>query len=279
MKNKGGLYNSIVNGAFRLSNFLVGILLVILITASVSLIFIRGIPDFKTSLQSAEIIFAIKLSIYTSLISTFLCILTAVPVAYYLARVKSRFSFIINTVLDIPLALPPIVSGVALLLLFGTTQFGQNLASIGLQFVFTVKGIILAQYFVNVPYMVKVIYTAFSSVSTRMEFVARSLGYNQLETFIKITLPLAKHGIMAAVIITWAKALGEFGAALMLAGATRLKTETLPLSLFLNMSTGELSLAMAAAAILIVISVASLLVFEALGSRATILDRGKDGVW
>lgn len=279
MKNKGSFYNSIVNGAFRLGNFLVGILLVILITASVSLIFIRGIPDFKTSLQSAEIIFAIKLSIYTSLISTFLCILTAVPVAYYLARVKSRFSFIINTVLDIPLALPPIVSGVALLLLFGTTQFGHNLASIGLQFVFTVKGIILAQYFVNVPYMVKVIYTAFSSVSTRMEFVARSLGYNQLETFIKITLPLAKHGIMAAVIITWAKALGEFGAALMLAGATRLKTETLPLSLFLNMSTGELSLAMAAATILIVISVASLLVFEALGSGATILDRGKDGVW
>lgn len=279
MKNKGSFYNSIVNGAFRLGNFLVGILLVILITASVSLIFIRGIPDFKTSLQSAEIIFAIKLSIYTSLISTFLCILTAVPVAYYLARVKSRFSFIINTVFDIPLALPPIVSGVALLLLFGTTQFGHNLASIGLQFVFTVKGIILAQYFVNVPYMVKVIYTAFSSVSTRMEFVARSLGYNQLETFIKITLPLAKHGIMAAVIITWAKALGEFGAALMLAGATRLKTETLPLSLFLNMSTGELSLAMAAATILIVISVASLLVFEALGSGATILDRGKDGVW
>jgi len=127
--------------------------------------------------------------------------------------------------------------------------------------------------------MVKVIYTAFSSVSTRMEFVARSLGYNQLETFVKITLPLAKGGIMAAVIITWAKALGEFGAALMLAGATRLKTETLPLSLFLNMSTGELSLAMAAATILIVISVASLLVFEGLGSGTTVLDRGKDGVW
>jgi len=279
MKNKGGFYNSIVNSAFRLSNFLVGILLVILITASVSLIFIRGIPDFKTSLQSAEIIFAIKLSLYTSLISTFLCIVTAIPVAYYLARVKSRFAFIINTVLDVPLALPPIVSGVALLLLFGTTEFGRHLASIGLQFVFTVKGIILAQYFVNVPYMVKVIYTAFSSVSTRMEFVARSLGYNQLETFVKITLPLAKGGIMAAVIITWAKDLGEFGAALMLAGATRLKTETLPLSLFLNMSTGELSLAMAAATILIVISVASLLVFEGLGSGTTVLDRGKDGVW
>ncbi|MGB4302953.1 MAG: ABC transporter permease [Syntrophomonadaceae bacterium] len=258
---------------------MVGIFLVFFITASISLILIRGIPDFRASLQSAEIMFAIKLSLYTSLISTFLCIVTAIPVAYYLARVKSRLSFIINTVLDVPLALPPIVSGVALLLLFGTTQFGRNLASMGLQFVFTVKGIILAQYFVNVPYMVKVIYTAFSSVSTRMEFVARSLGYNQLETFVKITLPLAKSGIMAAIIITWAKALGEFGAVLMLAGATRLKTETLPLSLYLNMSTGELGLAMAAATILIVISVASLLVFEALGSRTKIIDRGKDGVW
>ena len=279
MMSKGGFYNSVVNGAFRFSNFLVGIFLVFFITASISLILIRGIPDFRASLQSAEIMFAIKLSLYTSLISTFLCIVTAIPVAYYLARVKSRLSFIINTVLDVPLALPPIVSGVALLLLFGTTQFGRNLSSMGLQFVFTVKGIILAQYFVNVPYMVKVIYTAFSSVSTRMEFVARSLGYNQLETFVKITLPLAKSGIMAAIIITWAKALGEFGAVLMLAGATRLKTETLPLSLYLNMSTGELGLAMAAATILIVISVASLLVFEALGSRTKIIDRGKDGVW
>jgi molybdate transport system permease protein len=279
MTSKDSFYNSAVNGAFRFGNFFMGILLVILITASISLVIIRGVPDLKTSLQSAEIIFAIKLSIYTSIISTFLCILMAIPIAYYLARVKSRLSFIINTVLDVPLALPPIVSGVALLLLFGTTQFGRNLASMGLQFVFTVKGIILAQYFVNVPYMVKVIYTAFSSVSTRMEFVARSLGYNQLETFVKITLPLAKSGIMAAIIITWAKALGEFGAVLMLAGATRLKTETLPLSLYLNMSTGELGLAMAAATILIVISVASLLVFEALGSRTKIIDRGKDGVW
>ncbi|MGI5887130.1 MAG: ABC transporter permease [Syntrophomonadaceae bacterium] len=279
MMSKGGFYNSVVNGAFRFGNFFMGILLVILITASISLVIIRGVPDLKTSLQSAEIIFAIKLSIYTSIISTFLCILMAIPIGYYLARVNSRFSFIINTVLDIPLALPPIVSGVALLLLFGTTQFGHNLAHMGLEFVFTVKGIILAQFFVNVPYMIKVVYTAFSSVSTRMEFVARSLGYNQLETFVKITLPLAKNGIMAAIIITWAKALGEFGAALMLAGATRLKTETLPLSLFLNMSTGELSLAMAAATILIVISVVSLLVFEALGSGATVLDRGKDGVW
>ncbi len=279
MTSKDSFYNSAVNGAFRFGNFFMGILLVILITASISLVIIRGVPDFKTSLQSAEIIFAIKLSIYTSIISTFLCILMAIPIGYYLARVNSRFSFLINTVLDIPLALPPIVSGVALLLLFGTTQFGHNLARMGLEFVFTVKGIILAQFFVNVPYMIKVVYTAFSSVSTRMEFVARSLGYNQLETFVKITLPLAKNGIMAAIIITWAKALGEFGSALMLAGATRLKTETLPLSLFLNMSTGELSLAMAAATILIVISVVSLLVFEALGSGATVLDRGKDGVW
>lgn len=265
---------------FQGSNFLFGMILVILIVVSVSLVIIRGIPQFWISLHSPEILFAIKLSLYTSLLSTLFCTIISIPVAYYLARIKSTYTLLVNTVLDIPLALPPIVSGVALLLLFGTTEFGRTASHIGLNFVFTVQGIILAQVFVNISYMIKVIYTSFISVSPRMEFVARGLGYNQLETFVRITLPLAKQGILAAIIITWAKALGEFGAALMLAGATRMKTETLPLSLFLNMSTGELELAMAAATILIVISVLSLLIFEFLGSGNVAVDRaGRDGGW
>ncbi|MDD4754026.1 MAG: ABC transporter permease [Desulfitobacteriaceae bacterium] len=268
----------ILNSLFQGTNFLFGLALVVLIVVSVSLVIIRGIPQFGVSIHSPEILFAIKLSLYTSLLSTLFCTIISIPVAYYLARIKSNYTLLVNTVLDIPLALPPIVSGVALLLLFGTTEFGRTLSHMGLEFVFTVQGIILAQVFVNISYMIKIIYTSFISVSPRMEFVARGLGYNQLETFVKITLPLARQGILAAIIITWAKALGEFGAALMLAGATRLKTETLPLSLFLNMSTGELELAMAAATILIVISVLSLLVFEFLGSEGIVLDRtGRNG--
>jgi len=172
-----------------------------------------------------------------------------------------------NTILDIPLALPPVVSGVSLLLLFGTTEFGKTLALHGLKFVFTTWGIVLAQFFVNVPYMIRVLKSTIADINPRFEFVGRILGCSQLQAFFKITLPLAKNGLIAGIVITWARALGEFGAALMLAGATRMKTETLPVSLFLNMSTGDLKLAMAAATILIIVSVVSLFIFELLGGE------------
>ncbi len=104
-------------------------------------------------------------------------------------------------------------------------------------------------------------------INPKLEFVSRTLGYNQIKTFFKVTLPLAKNGLIAGIVITWARAIGEFGAALMLAGSTRMKTETLPISLFLNMSTGDLELGLAAATIIILISIFSLLIFEILGNR------------
>jgi len=174
------------------------------------------------------------------------------------------------------MALPPIVSGVALLLLFGTTSFGNFLADNGLKFVFTIKGIILAQFFVNIPYILRILKSTFKDIDPRLEFVSRTLGYNSLQTFFKVTLPLAKNGLIAGLVITWARALGEFGAALMLAGATRMRTETLPISLFLNMSSGDLKLGLAAATMIIFISLVSLLIFEFMGVNNFIISRKKD---
>jgi len=228
-------------------------------------ILLRGFPNLRESLMIKEIQFSIKLSLYTSVISTFFCIIFSVPISYGLARFDFKGKYIINTIMDIPMALPPIVSGVALLLLFGNTAFGHKLAEHGLKFIFTVKGIILAQFFVNVPYIIRIMKSTFKDIDPKLEFVSRTLGYNRLKTFFKVTLPLAKNGLIAGIVITWARALGEFGAALMLAGATRMKTETLPISLFLNMSCGDLKLGLAVATILIAISVVSLLVFELLG--------------
>lgn len=237
------------------------------ILAAISLVVLRGIPELGTSIATREIQFAIKLSLATSIFSTLLCIILAIPAAYGLARLNFPGKRLINTVLNIPIALPPIVSGVALLLLFGTTAFGHELASRGLKFVFTPLGIVIAQFFVNVPYMVTVLRSAINDIDPRLEFVARTLGCNRLQSFLRVTLPLAQNGLIAAAVITWARALGEFGAVLMLCGATRLKTEILPISLFLNMSTGDLDLALAAASILIIISIISLFVFELLGGH------------
>jgi molybdate transport system permease protein len=229
-----------------------------------------SVDAFIHSLMTNEIQFAIKLSIVTSLISTMLCILVSIPVAYAIARYDFWGKSLANTILDIPLALPPLVAGVGLLILFGTTSFGQMLEDIGLKFVFTPIGVIIAQFFVNVPYMFRILRGTFQGINPRYEHVAKTLGCSDWQTFWRVTLPMSKNGLLAGSVITWSKGIGEFGAALMLAGATRMKTETLPISLYLNMSSGELNLAIASATILIVISLVSLFVFEKFGGFARV---------
>ena len=214
------------------------------------------------SLLSKEIQFAIRLSLITSVISTILCIIVSIPVAYALARYKFFGKSLVNTLIDVPLALPPLVAGVGLLLLFGTTSFGKSLAKAGIVFVFTPLGIIVAQFFVNIVFMLRILRSTFEGINPRYEYVAQTLGSTPFQAFWRVTLPMSKNGLLAGSIITWSKAIGEFGAALMVAGATRLKTETLPISLYLNMSCGELNLAIAAATILITISLVSLFIFE-----------------
>ena len=217
-----------------------------------------------TSILSEEIQFAIRLSLTTAVVSTILCIAISIPSAYALARYNFFGKSLVNTILDVPLALPPLVAGVGLLI-FGMTSFGRGLAEVGLDFVFTPLGIVIAQFFVNVPFMFRILRGAFQSINPRYEHVAETLGCTEAQAFWRVTLPMSKNGLLAGSIITWSKGIGEFGAALMVAGATRMKTETLPISLYLNMSCGELNLAIATATILIIISLISLFVFERYG--------------
>jgi molybdate transport system permease protein len=210
------------------------------------------------SLASPEIRFAVLLSLATSLASTAVCIALAVPIAYALDRYRFAGKRVATLVLTLPLALPPLVAGIALLLFFGTTPWGKALEQAGLAVVFTPLGIVVAEVFVNLPYLVRILRSAFAGVNPRFENVAKTLGCTDAGAFLQVTLPLARPALVAGGIITWSKAMGEFGAVLMLAGATPMRTETLPIALFLNISTGDLNLAVAAATILIVISLATL---------------------
>lgn len=225
----------------------------------------KGMGSILDSLESEEILFAIRLSLLTSATSTLICLFFALPVAYCLERYKFIGRKLIKVVLNIPISLPPLVSGVALLLFFANTSFGAKLSEIGLNFIFSVNGIILAQFFIITPYMIRVLESTFRDINPRLEFVARTLGCSQWQSFYRVTLPLAKNGIIGGLVISWSRAIGEFGCALMVAGATRMVTETLPIALFLNMSIGNLETAMAAAAFLIIISIISLIIFEILG--------------
>jgi len=239
------------------------IILFFIISATILGLFLYSpLPVLAQSLTNPEIQFAIGLSLVTSVISTIICIAVAIPVAYALARYQFPGKWIATLVLTVPLTLPPLVAGIALLLFFGTTPWGRALDQAGFVVIFTPLGIIVAEVFVNIPYMIRILRSAFSTINPRYEHVAKTLGCTETGAFFQVTLPMARHGLLAGTVITWSKAIGEFGAVPMLAGATTMRTETLPIALYLNISGGNLDLAVAAATILILISLAALCAVE-----------------
>lgn len=223
--------------------------------------FISPESIFQT-LHSPEIGYAITLSLITSVISTSLCAVVAIPTGYILSRGGIPGQRPLVMLLMLPLSLPPLVAGVALLLFFARTPIGTGLEDIGITVVYTQLGIIIAQWFVNLPYLIRVMRSSFAMISPRYEHIARTLGCTDFQAFWHITLPMTRAGLISGLVITWSKAMGEFGAVLMLAGATRMHTETLPIALYLNMATGDLDIAITTACILLGIAAVTMFFFE-----------------
>ena len=240
------------------------ILVVVFSLTPIVLLLKMGIASLNSAIQNEEIISSIILSFKTSLWSTIICTVFSLPASYGLSRYEFPLKKLVLLIIYLPMSLPHLASGIALLLFFSQTAMGKLMSSMGLDFIFTVKGIIAAQVFVNMPYMLKILKNAFDEMNVKMEFVAKTLGCNTIETLYHVTLPTCRKDLISSVVITWSRSLGEFGAVLMLAGATRFKTETLPVAIFLNMSTGDLDLAVSAASILIFISILSHIIFEKL---------------
>lgn len=254
----------------RFSLALTGILFLFISVILIGLVAYPGLPVLVADLANPEIRFAILLSLATAVISTAICIAVAIPAAWALSRCSFMGKKGVELVLTTPLTLPPLVAGIALLIFFGTTPWGRALDAAGFGVVFTPAGIIVAQVFVNLPYMIRILRSAFSAVNPRYEYIAKTLGCTETGAFLQVTLPMARHGLLAGTAITWSKAMGEFGAVLMLAGATTMRTETLPIALYLNISGGDINLAVAAASILIVISLLALCVVEYLDRDAAV---------
>jgi len=168
---------------------------------------------------------------------------------------------------DLPVAFPELVLGLCLLLLFGKTPLGKALSSLGLEFVFTVKGVVVAQFFTALPYAIRIMKSTFDYINPRMEFVSRSLGYGQVETFLKVSLPLAGNGILAAAVISFARCIGTFGTVLILAGGSYMKTETLPVALYLNISYGNMGMALTSGLMLVAVSFVAIFIFEKTEAR------------
>ncbi|SFW59456.1 ABC transporter permease [Cellulophaga fucicola] len=217
------------------------------------------------ALASTEIQYAIKLSLISSTITMLLSVVVAIPIGYFMARFNFRFKKIIDAIIDIPIILPPLVVGLSLLLLFQTV-LGQFIES-HLRVTYTVYGVVLAQFMVACAFAVRTMYVTFSQINNRQEQVALTLGCNEKQSFFYILLPQAKSGILTAASLAWARALGEFGPILIFAGATRMRTEVLPTTVFLEMSVGNIEAAVAVSLIMIASGFLVLLVVRLYGTK------------
>ncbi len=235
------------------------VLTAFLFLSIVSLFLFPKVPAIVECLKSKEIIYSIKLSVLTSAISTFLVMSTAIPVAYSLARYAFPGKSLVKSVIDLPIAFPELVLGLCLLIFLG------NYLKAGI--VFTKPAIVVAQYFTAFPYAARILYSTFENIDERLEFASRSLGYGEFETFAKVTIPMAREGIFASSIISFSRCMGTFGAVLVLAGGMYMNTETLPITLYLNLSYGNLNMAVTSGIVLIILSFVAIFVFEVLDSR------------
>lgn len=207
-------------------------------------------PDLAAAVTSDETRFAVLMSLRTSIAALILSLAIGIPAAYVMARRPLPGKAVIDTLLDIPLIMPPLVAGVGLLMLLSRSMLGGPLARMGLDLLFSPSGAVAAQTFIAVPVVIRSVRAAFDAVGPGYGQAAATLGASPAVCFFWIDLPLATRGILAGAVLAWARALGEFGATLMVAGATRFKTETLPMAIYLNIATGDIEAALACALVL-----------------------------
>ncbi len=199
-----------------------------------------------------EVIDALVLSLVTTSASLVLSVGLGLPLAYVLARRSFRGQTIVETLVDLPIVLPPSVAGLALLLAFGRRGLlGEPLSMLGLTIPFTTAAVILAQTFVSAPFFIRSARTGFATVDRDLEDAARVDGGSERQVFRAITIPLAATALAAGLVLTWARALGEFGATIMFAGNVAGRTQTLPLLVYGEFQGGELDAAIAAATMLV----------------------------
>ncbi len=145
------------------------------------------------------------------------------------------------------------------------------MAKLGISIVFSPLGVIIAQWFVATPFAIKSFIQAFNSIDQRMEKVARTLGFSPAKVFVKVTIPLAKNGLIGGIMMAWARSIGEFGATAMLAGITRMKTETLSVAVFLNMSIGDIKFAIATSIVMLFMALVILVVLKTIMRNEVVL--------
>ncbi|MEZ4523607.1 MAG: ABC transporter permease [Thermomicrobiales bacterium] len=240
-------------------------------------IFLRGFEDGQLvrPLGDPVVQEALTLSLITTAVSLVVSVLFGTPTAYLLARHRFRGRSVILTLIDLPMVLPPAVAGIALLIAFGRRGvLGPTLSDLfGIELPFTMAAVVMAQTFVAMPLYVRSARAGFETIDDEHLQIAATMGLSRFTIFRVITLPLTLPALLSGAVLTWARALGEFGATIMFAGNFIGRTQTMPLAIYQSLEGGDLSTAIALSGILIVVSFTVLVIFQVLTRSASSMVR------
>jgi len=207
---------------------------------------------------------ALRLSLVTSTLTLVIALLLGIPLAYLLARTRFPGKQLVDTLVDLPMVLPPTVAGVALLVAFGRRGvFGSLLDGLGIELAFTTSAVVLAQLFVSAPFLVRSLKAGFQAVDPTYEQVSATLGVSPLRTFWRITLRLSRPAVIGGAVLCWVRALSELGATLIFAGNFEGRTQTMPLAIISAFESSEgLTGAMALSVILVAVAFVLLVILR-----------------
>ncbi|MBN2467429.1 MAG: ABC transporter permease [Deltaproteobacteria bacterium] len=214
-----------------------------------------------TLVRTPAVSHAIMVSVISATIATVLALFFSVPASYFLSRNEFFGKVFIDALLDIPVFVSPVALGALLLVLF-SSPVGIRVQGFLFPVVFALPGIIVAQFTVVTGLSIRLLKATFDQIPSRYEEVARTLGCSPFQSFCKVTLPLSKNGILAAGIIAWARAIGEFGATITLVGAAEMKTETIPTAVYLSFASADVDRALTMVAILILTALSGLVIIR-----------------
>jgi len=211
--------------------------------------------DFGTLITSEASKDALWLSLRTSALSTLLCVLFGTPMAVVLARTSFPGQGVLRSLVLLPLVLPPVVGGIALLYTFGRRGLlGHELEVLGIQVAFSTAAVVMAQTFVAMPFLVVSLEGALRTAGQRYDVVAASLGAGPTTVFRRVTVPLVLPGLVSGAVLSFARSLGEFGATITFAGSLQGVTRTLPLEIYKQRET-DVDAAVALSLVLVVVAV------------------------
>ena len=252
---------------FYLAFGLIGGVYVILIVALlVADMFYTTPGELWASLQKETIRYSIQLSLLSCTVTMILSVIVSIPIGYLLSRKEFFGKAFLDALLDIPIVLPPLVIGLSLLILF-QTPIGKGIEKI-IPVTYEIPSVILAQFTVACAFSVRTMRSTFDQISPRKEQVALTLGCSRWQAFWYVTLPAARRGLLTAATLAWARSLGEFGPILVFSGATPMRTEVLSTTVFLELTVGDISAAVAVSLLMVIAAVTALILIRTFGMGA-----------